>query len=102
MRATLHAIGEELNRRRSEPIRMQGQWLNRVVSGYFDYYAVPGNLVRLTGFRKAICRLWRQAPRRRSQRHRLQWSRFGLLTNLYIPNPRNAHPYPEERFASRT
>ena len=102
MRATLHAIGEELNRRRHEPIRMQGQWLNRVVSGYFNYYAVPGNLVRLSGFRKAICRLWRQALRRRSQRHRLQWSRFGLLTNLYIPNPRNTHPYPEERFASRT
>lgn len=102
MRATLQSIGAELNRRRHEPIRVQGQWLNRVVNGYFNYYAVPGNLSRLNGFRDAVCRLWRQALRRRSQRHRLQWSRFGLLTRFYVPSPRHAHPYPEERFASRT
>ena len=40
--------------------------------------------------------------RRRSQRNRLQWSRFGLLTDHYILSPKNAHPYPEDRFASRT
>ncbi|MFJ2536217.1 hypothetical protein ACIOWA_01645, partial [Pseudomonas sp. NPDC087614] len=33
---------------------------------------------------------------------RLQWSRYGRLADLYIPRPRTAHPYPEERFASRT
>ncbi|MHC8366923.1 reverse transcriptase domain-containing protein [Pseudomonas sp. ZT5P21] len=36
MRATLLAIWDELKRRRHEPIRAQGQWLTRVVSGYFD------------------------------------------------------------------
>ena len=59
MRATLLAIREELKRRRHEPIRVQGQWLTRVVSGYFNYHAVPGNLIRLGGFRSAVCRLWR-------------------------------------------
>jgi len=44
-----------------------------------------------SGFRKAICRYWRQALGRRSQRNRLQWSRFGLLTDHYIPSPKNAH-----------
>lgn len=102
MRATLLAIRDELQRRRHEPVRAQGQWLNRVVSGYFNYHAVPGNLKRLSGFRKAICRYWRQALGRRSQRNRLQWSRFGLLTDHYIPSPKNAHPYPEDRFASHT
>lgn len=102
MRATLLAIREELKRRRHEPIRVQGQWLTRVVSGYLNYHAVPGNLIRLGGFRSAVCRLWRQALKRRSQRNRLQWSRFGRLTDIYIPKPRTAHPYPEERFASRT
>ena len=74
----------------------------RVVSWYFNYYAVPGNLIRLGGFRLAVCRLWRQALKRRSQRNRLQWSRYGRLADLYIPRLRNAHPYPEDRFASRT
>ena len=102
MCATLLAIRDELKRRRHEPIRVQGQWLTRVVSGYLNYHAVPGNLIRLGGFRSAVCRLWRQALKRRSQRNRLQWSRFGRLADIYIPKPRIAHPYPEERFASRT
>jgi len=102
MRATLLAIRDELKRRRHEPIRVQGQWLTRVVRGYFNYHAVPGNLIRLGGFRSAVCCLWRQALKRRGQRNRLQWSRYGRLADLYIPRPRNAHPYPEDRFASHT
>lgn len=102
MLATLLAIRGELKRRRHEPVRVVGQWLNRVASGYFNYHVVPGNLIRLDGFRLAVCCLWRQALKRRSHRHRLQWSRYGRLADLYIPRPRNAHPYPENRFASRT
>lgn len=96
MRATLLAIRDELKRRSHEPIRAQGQWLTRVVRGYFNYHAVPGNLIRLGGVRSAVCRLWRQALKRRSQRNRLQWSRYGRLADLDI------HPYPEDRFASHT
>jgi len=102
MRATLQAIRIALNRRRHESVQEVGRWLGSVVRGYFNYHAVPGNLMRLDGFRVAVCRLWRQALRRRSQRNRLQWSRFSRLANLFIPRVRNAHPYPEERFASRT
>lgn len=74
----------------------------RCGGGYFNYHAVPGNLIRLGGFRLAVRRLWRQALKRRSQRNRLQCSRYGRLADLYIPRPRNAHPYPEDRFASHT
>ncbi len=102
MRATLQSIRVALNRRRHEPVQAVGQWLRSVVVGYFNYHAVPGNLLRLDGFQVAVCRLWRQALKRRSQRNRLQWSRYGRLADLYIPRPRTVHPYPEERFASRT
>ncbi|MCY1430908.1 hypothetical protein D9M71_468660 [compost metagenome] len=102
MRATLLAIRDELKRRRHESVHVVGQWLTQVVRGYFNYHAVPGNLIRPGGFRSAVCRLWRQALIRRSQRNRLQWSRYGRLADLYIPKPRNAHPYPEDRFASHT
>ncbi|EQD70787.1 hypothetical protein B1B_04812, partial [mine drainage metagenome] len=35
-----------------------------------NYHAVPGNLKRLEGFRREVCRAWRHALLRRSQRHR--------------------------------
>jgi hypothetical protein len=72
MRATLLAIRDELKRGRHEPIQVQGQWLAWAVRGYFNYHAVPGNQIRLVGFRLAVCRLWRQSLKRRSQRNRLQ------------------------------
>ncbi|TPG84761.1 nuclear transport factor 2 family protein [Pseudomonas mandelii] len=37
----------------ADPARVIGaQWLNRAVSAYFNYLAVPGNLKLLSGFRK--------------------------------------------------
>jgi RNA-directed DNA polymerase len=102
MRATLAAIRQSLMRRRHEPVPVVGRWVQRVVSGYLNYHAVPGNLHRLNGFRSEVCRSWRHALMRRSQRHRLPWPRFTRLVRLYVPSLRNMHPYPEERFfASR-
>lgn len=73
MRATLKATGEELKRRRHEPFRAVGgngsvMWLEDISTTK----AVPGNLLRLDGFRVTVCRLRRQALKRRSQRNRLQ------------------------------
>jgi len=103
MRATLEAIRAELMRRRHESVAIVGKWLNRVVQGYFNYHAVPGNLYRLAGMRSEIGRAWRHALMRRSQRHRLPWHRFSRIAERFIPTVRNMHPYPEERFyASHT
>src|SRR5450830_284111 len=103
MRATLKEIRAQLMRRRHESVAIVGKWLNRVVQGYFNYHAVPGNLYRLAGMRSEICRAWRHAQMRRSQRHRLPWDRFNRIAKRFIPIARNAHPYPEERFyASHT
>nr|WP_255632120.1 group II intron reverse transcriptase/maturase [Rhodoferax sp. U2-2l] len=103
MRATLEAIRAELMRRRHESVAIVGKWLNRVVQGYFNYHAVPGNLYRLAGMRSEIGRAWRHALMRRSQRHRLSWHRFSRIAERFIPIVRNMPPYPEERFyASHT
>lgn len=98
MRATLEAIRLELMRRRHHPVPVVGKWLRTVVQGYFAYYAVPTNLYRLGSFRSEVCRAWRHALKRRSQRHRLPWDRFLRLVARYLPGPRKLHPYPEERF----
>jgi group II intron reverse transcriptase/maturase len=98
MRATLAAIRESLLRRRHEPVQLVGAWLNRVVEGYFRYYAVPTNLKRLASFRAEVCRTWRHALRRRSQRTRMNWECFNRTVNHYVPRVRVLHPYPDGRF----
>ena len=103
MRAKIAQIRVELMRRRHHSIAEVGKWLSRVVQGYLNYHAVPGNLHRLRSMRREIERAWRQALKRRSQRPKMPWSRFRLIAKRFMPTPRNAHPYPEERFyASHT
>ena len=93
----------ELMRRRHQPIAVVGKWLNRVVRGYLNYHAVPGNLYRLGSMCKDIGRAWRHSLMRRSQRPRMPWSRFSRIARRFMPPIRNTHPYPEERFyASHT
>jgi hypothetical protein len=84
MRATLAAIRAALMRRRHEPVSVIGAWLNRVVRGYFNYHAVPTNLLRLDGFRSEVCRSWRHVLLRRSQRHRMCWDRFNRLATRFF------------------
>jgi len=102
MRATLAAVRETLMRRRHEPIPVIGRWLGRVVRGYFNYYAVPDNMCRLNSFRRELSRAWRHSLMRRSQRHRLPWSRFSRLIKKYLPPCRVVHPLPQERFHVKT
>ena len=41
MRVKLQAIKQELRRRMHQRIPEQGKWLKQVVTGYFNYHAVP-------------------------------------------------------------
>lgn len=100
MRARLKAIRQALTRRVHEPIPEVGRWLRRVVQGYFNYHAVPGNVDRLAAFRKEVSRAWLHALRRRGQRGRMPWTRFARLVERYLPRARVLHPYPHQRFAS--
>jgi RNA-directed DNA polymerase len=100
MAATLKAIRASLMRRRHAPITSTGMWLKSVVQGYLNYHAVPENLKRLGMFRAEVCRAWRHALQRRSQRSRMSWERMQKLAARYIPKVHALHPYPHRRFAS--
>src|SRR3972149_4990634 len=89
---------EELRRRRHEPVAILGGWLRSVVRGYFNYHAVPGNIFPLGAFRTEVIRSWYRSLKRRSQRSKITWDRFGKVANMWIPQARILHPYPEERF----
>lgn len=101
MSAALRAIRVALRRNLHRSPAEVGRWLQRVVQGYFNYHAIRGNSHRLDVFRSQVVRLWMQALRRRSQRHRMPWSRFARYVNRWIPYPRVLHPSPLERFAAR-
>lgn len=99
MRTTLREIKETLLRCRHAPIPEQGQWLGRVVRGYFNYHAVPTNIRSLSAFRHHVLALWHRALRRRSQKDCTTWGRLGRLAAHYLPAPHILHPWPDVRFA---
>ena len=100
MVAKLRAITTELRRRMHEPIPRVGAWVQKVVTGYSPYHAIPGNLDRLSGFRHRLRRLWARLLGRRSQRGWIPWLRLGPVVDRWIPPPRVLPPYPEQRFAA--
>jgi RNA-directed DNA polymerase len=102
MRARLASIRVELMKKRHEPVPVVGKWLRSVMVGYYNYYAVPGNMYRLNGFRSEVCRAWRFSLMRRSQRNRMTWNRFNRLSKKYLPPCRVVHPLPLKRFNART
>src|SRR3979409_511642 len=101
MRAKLQAIKQELRRRMHQPIPGQGKWLKQVVTGYFNYHAVPTNSRALVTFRFHVIDLWIRTLRRRGQKDRTAWERIRRLANDFFPKPRILHQWPEERFAVR-
>jgi RNA-directed DNA polymerase len=101
MRATLRNIRDELKRRWHDPIAEQGQWLRKVMAGYFAYHAVPTNIHALHSFREHVAWLWLRRLRRRSQTSRMTWARFNRLCNHWLPPACILHPYPQQRFAVR-
>ena len=100
MRKKLQEIKQQLRQRMHDPVPQTGEWLKSVVQGYFNYYAVPGNLDSLGVFRDRLLRLWGQSLRCRSQKSRPAWSYRVALANRWLPHPRVLHPYPADRFAA--
>ena len=85
MRAKLLAVKREMWKRMHLPIPEQGRWLARVLSGQYNYYAVPDNIEALSAFREQIIRHWLKSLRRRSQKHRMDWKRMQRsLINGYL------------------
>ena len=79
-----------------------GKWLNRVLPGHLNYYAVPGNGQSLGWFFHQVRWQWLRTLRRRSQRSRMDWQRFARIAKRFIPPARIKHPLPGDRFDART
>ena len=101
LEAELRQVKQELRRRMHAPAPEVGEWLGRVLNGFYQYHAVPGNWTSLYRFRERIGRYWQHVLKRRSQRGGLSAARLGRLFSRWLPRPRLVHPYPQIRFAAR-
>ena len=94
MRVKLREIKQELRERMHQPIPKQGRWLRRVVTGYFNYHAVPTNSHAIQAFRFHVTELWKRALRRRGQLDRTDWWRITQLAADWLPSAVIRHPWP--------
>jgi RNA-directed DNA polymerase len=88
LEAKLQQVKQALRERMHERVPEVGEWLGRVVNGYFQYHGVPGNLSSLYRFRDRVKRYWRRALERRSQTGRLDMNRLAHLFDRWLPSPR--------------
>ena len=85
------AVAEWCRRHRHLPVKVQHAALKRRLVGHFNYFGVNGNIRSLARVVHATQRVWFKWLRRRSQRKRLTWERFGrLLERFPLPWPRVA------------
>jgi hypothetical protein len=98
LEAKLQQVKQTLRERMHEPAPKVGEWLGRVLDGFCQYHAAPGNWASLYRFRERTGRYWRRALERRSQRGRLKADRVARLFDRWLPRPQLVHPYPEVRF----
>jgi len=101
LRATLAKVKEILRARMHDPIGKVGAWLKRVVYGYYKYHAISGNMKAMNTLQMEITRYWLKALRRRGQKRRINWQKFGPIVRKWIPAPKVYHPYPNVRFYAK-
>ena len=69
-----------------------------VVQLHTKYYAVPGNNASLSLFRHRVLVCWWHSIRRRSQKHRINWTRMLTLAKRWLPSTGCAPSFPRCSF----
>lgn len=101
LRTTLAKVKAALRKRMHDPVPEVGEWLQRVVLGYYQYHAIPGNWGALNMFRREVARHWLTVLRRRGQKRRMNWEIFSSIVQRWIPVPTLTHPHPNVRFDAK-
>ena len=98
MKLKLLEIKLALRKRINLDVYSQGKWLQKILTGHYNYYAVPDNGIALDRFKTAISRLWLKLLNRRSQKSNMNWKKLTKLIRYFLPNAKILHPYPNQRF----
>jgi hypothetical protein len=84
MHAKLAEIKQQLRRRLHGRMCEVGAWLHKVLQGFYNYHAVPGNLRRLWSMRYRLLHAWWRILRRRSQL-RMSWALYFARVRTWLP-----------------
>jgi group II intron reverse transcriptase/maturase len=88
LQRAIQALNDFCRSHRHEPVKEQHASLCRRIRGHLNYFGVNGNIDRLSRLVRAAERIWYRWLRRRSNRTRLNWQRFGdLLRAFPLPRP---------------
>ena len=91
-------VKQELKERMHDDVIETGKWLNSVIRGFQNYYAVPGNMNLVKSFYDQTTKAWLHTLRRRSHKgQNFTWKRFEKLIRWLIPRVRSVHPFPSQR-----
>jgi group II intron reverse transcriptase/maturase len=100
-RDVIKRISQTLRARMHDDIDEVGKWLQRVMQGYYQYFAVPDNTRTLSSIRNAIMLYWLKVLRRRSQKRQMSLEHFDKIARRWLPKPTPLHPYPDVRFCAK-
>ncbi|WP_444544628.1 hypothetical protein, partial [Shewanella inventionis] len=99
LKSKIKQISEALMQHRHKPLYEMGSWVRKVLTGYYNYFAIPGNQTSIQLLRTCVGRAWLKALRRRSQKGRnFNWYKMQRWINQFSPHTRVRHPYPNQRF----
>lgn len=86
-RRFLESVADFCRRQRHLPVREQHAALERRLNGFFNYFAVNGNVPTLRGLRRKCERSWHTWLGRRSEKARKSWRDFGAMLRQF-PMPK--------------
>ncbi|MFT4788481.1 MAG: RNA-directed DNA polymerase [Paraglaciecola sp.] len=98
-RDKIKQLSKTLMQYRHKPLWKLGSWLRKVLTGYYNYFAIPGNHTSLQMMRAGVAQGWIKALRRQSQKgSNFNWFKIQRWVNQFSPHTRVRPPYPNQRF----
>ena len=76
-------MNREISLRRDIPIKDLISWINQVLDGYYNYYAITDNSESLNRFYHYVLKLLFKWLNRRSQRRSLNYEHFNMMLKQY-------------------
>ncbi len=90
----LRAVREWCSEHLHLPLRVQQQYLARVMQGHYAYYGITGNIRRLKWYHHQVERIWKSGLSRRSRTGKLTWDRMQRILHRYpLPAARIVHQW---------
>ena len=84
----LKELRAEMRKRWHVKVPEQHTWLSQVLRGHYAYYGLIFNHRAMNQFYQLIKRMWFKALKRRSQKSKMNWTKFDRLLRVFpLPRP---------------